>query len=186
MCVTSVNNHKKQFMKIYDLFNDCTSKEIYGKIVSFRYYYNINFLQGFKNKEKDQYFEDFLELGNNETFLDIGGYDGLTSLEFIKRVKNYKRIYFFEPDTQNLNKAEKLLGNYKNINFLNIGAYDKNDILKFSSNESASNIDENGDIEIKVAKIDDCVDERATFLKMDIEGAEQKALIGGEEDYRKI
>lgn len=179
------DNNKKQFIKIYDLLNDSISKEIYSKIISFRYYYNINFLQGLKNKEKEQYFEEFLELRNNEIFLDVGGYDGFTSLEFIKRVSDYKKIYFFEPDTQNLNKAKKLLSDYKNIKFLDIGAYDKNDILKFSSNESASNIDENGDIEIKVGKIDNYVDEKVTFLKMDIEGAEQKALIGAKKTIRK-
>ena len=179
------DNCKKQFINIYNLLNDSISQEIYRKIISFRYYYNINFLQGFKNREKEQYFEEFLELKNNEIFLDIGGYDGFTSLEFIKRVGDYKKIYFFEPDIQNLNKAEQLLKKHEDIEFLNLGAYDKNDTLKFSSKHSASSIDENGDSEIKVCKVDDYIDEKITFIKMDIEGAEQKALIGAKNIIKK-
>jgi len=180
------DTNKNEFITIYNQLSDEFSKNIYRKIISFRYFYNVNFLKGFKNREKEQYFEEFLKLGGDEVFLDVGGYDGFTSLEFIKRVKDYKKIYFFEPDIKNLNKAKTLLNDYKNIEFLNIGAYDKEDVLKFASNESASNISENGDIEIKVGKIDDYIKEKVTFIKMDIEGAEQKALIGAKNIIKKF
>jgi len=179
------DKNKDTFNEIYNILHDYNSKKIYQKIISFRYYYNIEFLKGFKNKEKEQYFESFLNLKDNEVFVDVGGYDGYTSLEFIKRVKNYEKIYFLEPDEINFKKAKKLLKGYKNIEFLNIGAYDKNAILGFSSNDSASAISDDGDWKIRVGKIDDYINEKVTFLKMDIEGAEQKALFGAKNIIKK-
>lgn len=58
------------------------------------------------------------------------------------------------------------------------GVYDESGILRFSAGLGTSSVvDKNGDVKIKVYKLDDVV-ESATFIKMDIEGSEQKALKG--------
>jgi hypothetical protein len=66
------DTNKNEFITIYNQLSDEFSKNIYRKIISFRYFYNVNFLKGFKNREKEQYFEEFLKLGGDEVFLDVG------------------------------------------------------------------------------------------------------------------
>ena len=113
-----------------------------------------------------------------------GGYDGQTSLEFIKHCPKYKSIYIFEPSKENL-KA------YKNIHFISKGLSNKEDILKFDTSlGSASSISEEGSVEIYVDTLDNIVNEKITFIKMDIEGAEGMAIEGMKkhisEDYPKL
>ena len=45
-----------------------------------------------------QYFDtDIVFLTNDETYLDVGSYDGETIINFINSVKDYNRIISFEP-----------------------------------------------------------------------------------------
>lgn len=60
------------------------------------------------------------------------------------------------------------------------GCWSKTTQLKFKSDGScASKMDENGNIIVDVVDLDNVVkNEKVTFIKMDIEGAEQEALMG--------
>ena len=95
-----------------------------------------------------------LDLKEDEVFIDVGGFDGATSIEFIKHCPHYKSIYIFEPVENNLDKAKKNLKDYKNINKL------KNVVLHFNkislplldivlSGENQIKLDENTMIEIQ-------------------------------------
>jgi len=171
------NMNYKNFEFVYSLLEDKISKEIYVKLINFRYSYDLDYLKGFKNNEEKQYFEPFLNL-HKEIFVDGGGFDGFTSKLFIEKCPNYKMIYFFEPDINNLNTAKSLLSNYKNINFYNIGLYDRTGKLRFKVNGSTSTIDNKGNIQIKVDKLDNIIKKEVTYVKLDIEGSEEKAIIG--------
>ena len=56
--------------------------------------------------------------------------------------------------------------------------------LSFTSDGSSSHLSEDGDIKIKVGPLDDIDTGPITFLKMDIEGAEKKAIIGAQNKIR--
>jgi FkbM family methyltransferase len=117
--------------------------------------------------------------------LDVGGYDGYTSEEFIKKCPNYKKIYIFEPENDNLVKAKERLAKFKNINYYELGLSNKKETLKFDISGSASKISDEGRVIIKVDKLDDLNINEFTFLKMDIEGAEEVALEGAKESIKK-
>lgn len=70
---------------------------------------------------------------------------------------------------------------------INKGLWNKTDILRFDgSKSSGSRIKENGSEKIEVTSIDETLKgKRATFIKMDIEGAEYKALLGAEQTIKK-
>ncbi|RAX51417.1 hypothetical protein CCY99_09045, partial [Helicobacter sp. 16-1353] len=91
-------DNKNAYENIYNLLNDAESKRQFEKIVNFRLNSDFRFMEGFSFRPKEQYFEDFLPLKNIDIFFDIGAYKGESSLEFIKHNKNYKQIYFFEPE----------------------------------------------------------------------------------------
>lgn len=169
-------NHER-FEEVYGMLKDERSKIIYKKLINFRYFYDLSFLEGFKSCEYKQYFEDFLSL-NKEIFVDGGGFDGLTTKLFIEKCPSYKKVYFFEPDKGNLEKAMLLLKNYKNINFYGVGLYSKKMKLKFKKEGSSSHVSEEGGEIIDVDKFDSIINDKVTYIKLDIEGSEEEALDG--------
>ena len=119
----------------------------------------------------------------NEIFVDAGGYTGDTVIKFLTWCNyKYKKIYAIEPDENN---CKTLMANIKKESFDNIhiyqqGVWNKKDILKF---EDTGNVDSkiapDGKSSIKVDTIDNIVaNDKVTFIKLDVEGAELEALQG--------
>lgn len=164
---------------IYGLLKDDLSKDVFRKLVSFRFDYDISHLEGFTQREDVQYFEDFLALNPvGETFIDVGGFDGYTSREFIKRCPHYKAVHVFEPDVQNMVKCTESLRNYSNVHCYPIGLSNNKGLLKFDVSGSASRLSDIGSVIVSVDRLDDVLNDEPTFLKMDIEGGESAAIDG--------
>lgn len=130
-----------------------------------------------------------LSIKENEVFIDAGAHDGDTILSFIKWCNGkYKKIIAFEPDAENCNKVVKTLSDngIENVVLKKFGLWDKNKIIGFDNKgTSSSKIDIKGNSQINVCKLDDVINEKVTFIKMDIEGAELNALKGSAETIRK-
>ena len=136
-----------------------------------------------------QYFDlPFLRCTDDEVFIDAGGFDGMSSVRFARWAKKFKHIYIFEPDEDNILKCQETLQKeniFSLTTLVNKGCWSKNTTLHFhSSGDILSYIceDEQEDSElVEVVGIDEILDgERATFVKMDIEGSELEALKGAE------
>ncbi|MDF2567142.1 MAG: methyltransferase, FkbM family, partial [Oscillospiraceae bacterium] len=133
---------------------------------------------------KSEVFENLFDFQKNESFLDLGAYDGDTVLEFIKQCGGtYEKITAIEPDRKNFKKLLKTIEKHevKNITPLNIGIWDSSDILSFKTTASRnSSLVKGQGNEISVDCIDNIVSvQNVTFIKMDVEGSEHKALLGG-------
>lgn len=181
---------------IMDILSDEKSKHVFDSMIKFRMTMDYNIHPGM---ELPQYFTDIIKLNANEVFVDVGGYDGGTSAEFIKHTcGKFKSIIIFEPDNKCIDmiKANPDLKPYENIQIIPKGGWNCDTTLKFvMSSDSASKIVDtdvniNGKsndissniVEIPVTSIDassECHD--ATFIKMDIEGAEWEALHGAKD-----
>ena len=89
-------------------------------------------MSGFKDIQYKQYFESFLKLGkSNESFFDIGCYDGYTSIYFSKKCPGYNSINIFEPDGKNMKAIKKNLAHLKNVSYHAFGIAQKKTIVKF-------------------------------------------------------
>ena len=172
------NKNIEKFEKVFNLLNDELSKETFKNVLKYRLTGNPLFMNNFKIRLAEQYIENFMNY-KNEIYVDAGGYDGDSIIEFCLKFPDYKKVYFFEPSLINLEKAKKRLKNISNINFIDYGLSDKNQILNFNSFDgSASSISDSGDTQIKVTTLDECIVERVSTIKMDIEGWELNALKG--------
>ncbi len=179
-----VNENKYRW--VFELFEDEESKRVYEKIINFRLSGDLSYMSGFTDRQKEQYFEDFLGLNKKgEVFVDVGGFDGFTSLEFIKRYPEYQGIYFFEPEIKNMAVARSRLSSYENINYIPKGLSNKRETVRFSIGGSASVISEHGEVEINVDALDNVVDGNVSYIKMDIEGAEGLAIDGAKKVIAK-
>ena len=179
-------SHINEFDNLYEKLTDVISKDTLCRILDWRLNYNLDAMSIFRDNQTNQYFEDFLGLSEQgESFVDVGGFDGNTSLQFIKRCPHYNSIYFFEPGAEMMLVAKNRLSGNDNIVYAEVAASNKKEILHFSSSGSSSKIEDVGDIEVQADTIDNIVNTPVTFMKMDIEGAESMAIEGAKETILK-
>lgn len=179
--------NEKQYEWIYHLLADEQSKTIFRKLISFRVEQDIAFLEGFEPREDQQYFEDFLQLQDSgETFIDVGGYDGYTSSEFIRHCPHYKAVHIFEPEPKNYAACRLNLQRHANVSVHNVGLSDRQAVLRLSSEGSASKVSASGPLSIEVDRLDNFADliGSPTLIKIDVEGAEMSAIAGAVETIR--
>ncbi len=174
-----IEENLESYIQLSDRLADDISKDIFRRIVNFRFTSNLDYMDGFTDRQKEQYFEPFFNLNReNEIFVDVGGFNGETSLEFIRKCPEYQSIYFFEPDNKNMEISRSALYGYPNINFFQYGASNRTGTASFSSNGSTSSIKDKGDLVVHLETIDNLIKSPITFMKMDIEGAEAQAIEG--------
>ncbi len=182
-----LKSHYNGYEWAYRFFQDDLSRQIVLDRLR-------NYLYPFEMKcspPEDQYFEkDVIQFTDHEVFVDGGFYTGDTALEFIKRMNGcYDAIYGFEPEERNYKKAKANLIQHQHVYIVNQGLWDKDERLRFLSGGSSSKVDCNGTDSISLTSLDYFFADKKklpTFIKMDIEGAEKKALLGAEHIIRTV
>lgn len=182
--------NRGEFEAVRSRLADDESRAVFDRLVRFRITGDVTAMTGSRYDMVNQYFEDFLELRpDGESFVDIGCYDGFTSLEFARRCPGFAHITAFEPSPQNheLVVRNLLPLGADRVTVHQCGLSDAPAVLSFSSGQgSASRVSAEGDTSIRVERLDDIDLPAATFLKMDIEGAEEPALRGAVETIRRF
>ena len=168
-----------RYVALQERLADETSRCMFGQVVQFRLTMDVDYMRGFSMAVDRQYFEDFLPLVADEVFVDGGGYDGTTTLEFAARNPGYKRIHYFEPSSTMMKRSKERLGALRDLAFHQQGLGDQCARLRFDDSAgAASHVSPNGGTEIDVVRLDDAVPELVSLVKLDIEGAECAALQG--------
>ena len=142
-----------------------------------------------KGKIPSQYF-DYFEPNEDEVFIDAGCLNGKTAVEFTQwATKGYNYIYSFEANPHAMIDCEETFKNYGlKGEIINKGLWSEKATLHFnlSLTSDGSKIQSNGEEKIEVVSLDEVLNgKKATFIKMDIEGAELKALLGSEKTIKK-
>jgi FkbM family methyltransferase len=173
-----LDEQAEAWARLYDALSDDVSRRTLLDVVRFRLSCDPSYMQGYVVRTQDQYFEDFMHF-SEETFIDAGGFDGDTSEGFAKRYPDYRKIILFEPSPKNLLAARQRLSGYKRIEYRPVGLSDSKATLGFDPDAgSASSITCSARAAIHVDTLDALVTERVSFIKMDLEGWEMKALQG--------
>jgi FkbM family methyltransferase len=183
MQVDLVKNAKHYLQLNHNLVDQESIRTLDG-IIKYRLSLDPKYLEEIRQKEEQrrEYFDaSIVKLRGEDVFVDGGGYDGDTALEFSSFVAGqYKKIYFFEPDRELLLKAKNKLTGLHDIIFLEAAIYSRSKTLKFKMTGGLDGlIDSEGDREVEALALDECVREKITFLKLDVEGSESEALMGG-------
>lgn len=177
-------NNKEEYEKVYNLLSDKKSKEIFENLINFKISFDFDFMEGFINNHKEQYFDkELIPNIKNCVFLDGGSYIGDTLPQIIANFPDFKKIYCCEPNSLHMSIAKRDFGLNKKIEFINCGlgkekVVSKEEIKQQHHGEhdfQAQNID----------TIDNLIKEKIDFIKLDIEGAEQDALKGAKNTIKK-
>lgn len=137
----------------------------------------------------NQYFDFFLPR-SREIFVDAGSYNGKTTVLFSEwAAGGMEKAYLFEanPDNERTIRENLTAAGINNYNLVMKGTWDREEQVRFDSKSSAgSMVSESGDILVDMTSIDQALaGAETTFIKMDIEGSEAKALIGAENTLRR-
>lgn len=177
--------HQQDFEWLYERLGDYRSKRVLLSILSYWLSSDYHRIAQIMDKYYHQYFDfDLIQCDENEVFVDIGAYIGDTMVDYVKMYGTgcYKRIYCYEIIPANVAYIQKNmeLCALKDVVVCNRGASEKSGILYLSDDavSSIGMLSENGAIEIATVAIDEDIAEPVTFIKMDIEGAEEDALLG--------
>ena len=175
-------NHKK-YEELYNLLEDEKSKEIFEKVINFKISFDLDFMEGFTNNHDEQYFDKgIISYKKDIVFVDGGSYVGDTLPNIIKNFPDFKKIYAIEPNELHLNIAKRDFGTNSKIEFINCGLGSK----KIEANEIKTQNNCEHDFQASnIDTIDNLINEKVDFIKLDIEGAEQEALLGAKKTIQK-
>lgn len=176
-----VKENEELFEKACSLLADEKSKQTFLDVLNFKISGKVKYLFDCEY-EKALLYENIIHLGEDETIVDLGAYDGDTIREFLSATDGrYKKIIAFEPDEKNFRKLTAKTESMENIERYNLGAWDKRETLYFQKKKGRNSHQADEGIPVSFDSVDNVVKERVTFIKMDIEGAELKALEGARE-----
>lgn len=181
--------HYSGYEWAYSLLADSLSQSVLLGIVQ-KYLLGLPIL---RSSDSPQYFENgIIRLEQNEVFIDGGAFTGDTATLFIKQCDSagvrYNRIWSFEPDPELCDVYRRELTNFLNIEIMSKGLWSSDTELIFTRalSSGASSVTNNSPGEkfaVPVIALDNLFADKPyaewpTFIKMDIEGAEQEALKG--------
>ena len=179
-----MRDHADAWQSIHDELADDVSKQTLLDVLRFRLTADPGYMRDYRVRIEQQYFEDFMAYGG-EVFVDAGGFDGDTAEAFATRYPDYRRILLFEPSDRNMAAARRRLSAFRDVAFYPFGLSDAPGRLRFDPGSgSASAISDSGEGEIAVETLDAAIDEPVTFIKMDLEGWELRALEGAKRHVR--
>jgi FkbM family methyltransferase len=189
---------KKNALKVLDILADERSMEIMFTLMKNWFDFNVDETGYEEIFSNDQYYPaGIIKLSDNESFIDVGAYNGDTVFDFLKRTNNkFDSIFAFELDSKNFKEMElavdKLGINLKRrIKLYNLGLLDEKKDVYYETGGSGMQstfinvINTASDCGKTVRLSDVLKNEKVTFIKMDIEGSEPQALSGAEEIIKK-
>ena len=164
--------------KAYSLLSDEKSKKTFENIIRFQITGDLNYCFDCES-EKDEAFS-ILDLGENESFLDLGAYRGDTVKEFLNYAKSYKKIVAVEPDTKTFRKLTANCENISNFIPINNAVWSHNCSLCFDSDKGRGSSAATEGQKIDAVCVDYLFEKHGTFtyLNIDIEGTEKQMLSG--------
>ncbi len=170
--------NKKQFEYVYSRLADDISRKTFENTVLYKLSGKIEYLFDCEVPQNEPY-ESFLSFNNNESFLDLGAYNGDTVAEFITNTKGYEKIIAVEPDVKTFKKLEQNTSSYKNVECKNICISNHCEKAAFGMRGGRNSGAFLGDTQAQFTTVDALIaGENISFIKMDIEGEEENAIEG--------
>lgn len=171
--------NKEHYLNAYNLLCDDKSKKIFCTLLQYRLYGTYCIDGAIYNEDMSYFNNDFVHLGTDEYFCDIGALEGDSIIGFIEKCNNqYKKIYAIEANQSACKKMKERIINDRNkdsIEILNFGVGEKRETISYDGFTSYQ-----GNEKLEIFPLDEILKNKpVTIIKMDIEGMELDAIRGG-------
>ncbi len=178
--------HEEEIQQVYEMLMDDQSKRVFENVLRFKATGDIQLLAEVETPVKEIY-QNLLCLGRDEIYVDLGAYDGDTLREFLNWAPEYKKIYAVEPDEKNYRKLCKTIESLgiNHIEAVHAGIWNQAGEISFLGKAGRnSRVGRGGNI-ISAISVDSLLQGNpATYIKLDVEGSEEKALTGAQDTIR--
>lgn len=175
--------------KVYKMLADEQSKRVFEGVIRYKLSGDLKYLRECESPADEKF--DLLNIGTEETVVDLGAYDGDTLVEFLNGTSmQFKKLYAMEPDNKNYRKLKRrlyMIGSAL-LEAYNVGAWDEDTTITFNMRAGRGSTASGGTHraaryqDIKMMKTDTMLrGDAATYIKIDVEGAEENALRGAKE-----
>jgi FkbM family methyltransferase len=184
-----IDEYSETLNEMFNEYLDYESKESFIAYLKSRYFSDWTYIQSHVCKK--MYFPEFIKINNQESVIDCGAFDGDTLKLFLNKTDEWKKYIAFEPSNKPHEDLIKYIETHQiqNNKTYKIGVWNKKTTLSFVEENDISRIVEGGvenGTKIEVDAIDNlCSDVQVTYIKMDLEGSELKALEGAKHTILK-
>lgn len=172
------NAHKNELEWVYSHLADEKSKQVFDAVINFKLSGKAEYLFSCESDNKEA-FDNILCFNDEEQFLDLGAYDGDTVKEFADYTRNkYAHITAVEPDRKNFKKLSNNTKDIHSISLLQAAVSDSVGSAVFDCKGGrSSTLSACGKETVDIISVDS-LDTPFTYIKMDVEGNELKAIAG--------
>lgn len=177
--IVYAREHKKELFTAYNLLADDFSKKVFKNVVLYKLTGRLDYLFEIETPKSETY--ELLGVNEAEVYADLGAYTGDTVKEFLEYAKDYKSIIAAEPDIKNYKKLCLNTADLEYISCYNVCISKENGKIPFAMNSGRNSLAGHGETLVDAANIDTLLmGTGVSFIKMDIEGQEKNALLGGQ------
>lgn len=180
--------YEEQLQYVYDHLADDWSRKVMSCILNYKLSGKITYLFACESQRRAD-ITSIIDLGQQESYLDLGAYNGDTVKEFLELTANsFQRIAAVEPDRRNFRKLHTYLEELQatapasTITAVEKGIWSEETVLGFSDSggRQSTFADEAHKKQVEVTTIDALAQDKGfTYIKFDVEGVEKEALRGG-------
>lgn len=191
--VDVLKQHSYDFLWLYQRLEDNLSRRTLCAILKNWAWLELEELARVKSIFPDYWEPDIFPDNENDVLVDVGAFTGDSIAQYIQMYGDrYQRIYAYEISEDSYIKLNQNIAGYgwhdvvarrKGVGRAQGEMFLARNKVDASANQLSKS--ENEGTLVKVVPLDTDITEPISFLKMDIEGAEQNALIGCEQTIRR-
>ena len=131
-----IEKYETELQTVYDRLADDVSRETFAAVLNYKLSGKLSYLQACTTKREDD-LKELFSFGEEETYVDLGAYNGDTVQEFLKLTRqHYNKILAVEPDPKNYKKLTDYVRKNKlqNVRCLQAGVWNECGRLELTGN----------------------------------------------------
>lgn len=177
-----VERYGADLLAVDNLWADEQSRAVYRSYLAYMWSGRVELLRSVESPRRAAWQE--LNLSDDEVFWDFGAYDGDTVAEFCDLVGSYRQIAALEPDVKNFQKLAAAMEGLPNVRVYPYAVWNESGEIDFAGkagrNSAVAGAGAKKVQTVRAVSPDDLAADTLppTFIKFDVEGAEEQALLG--------